>query len=811
MRRLPRAGWWAAVPVLAPLVVFAQGLAGRIVLAPGDGLQYYLPLHVLAGRAWRDGQLPSWNPWSFSGSPLLATGQAAVFYPLNLLFAVLGPVPANNLTVVLHYVVAGLGGWFLAKRLTGDPAAAAVAGLAYALSGFMVGHLGHQAIIASAAWFPWLLLVVDRVAERITPARVAQGGAVLGLAILAGHVQTVAFSLLFAGVYAVALAVGGVAGRWWRPLLGGAAVVVAGAALAAVQLGPTLAVLDATDRASQLSFEEATSFSLPGSHAVLAFFPYAFGAGRWPFSAPYGGQWNLTELAGYCGLAALVLAVVGVALHARVDRRVWALAAMGAVAFVLALGPATPVSRLVHAVPVFGSFRSWGRYLMGFDLAVAALAAYGVAGLRTAGAAARRRAVRAAAATAGLAVLVAVTMPWLPKVRGFVAGDRTGLAARALPALAALAAVGVVVALARRRRGAAALACLLVAGDLLVSYGWWYEWRHPVHDRATVDALLDDEVAPPWGGVPDAPGGVDRWLFASADVRWALPEFPALTDEQGLRSANGFDPLAPEAYMAAAGAMAYNGAVADAPALLDPASWTLDLLRVTRVVAHPDSTARSPEVDAALAAATPVPERALVALEVRPRLPEAFVVGATRVVPDVDELTATVQGQRGPFAADGEALVDEPCDACPGSGPGAAGPAGEAGPVTWGRSSARLRVRADRPGLLVVSQAWFPGWTATVDGRAADVVAANGLVTGVPVPAGEHEVVLRYRPPGLTAGALVSALAGVGLAGWWALDRRRVRATRALDAGAGGADGGTAGADAAAEAVSASAPAARTT
>ena len=91
-----------------------------------------------------------------------------------------------------------------------------------------------------------------------------------------------------------------------------------------------------------------------------------------------------------------------------------------------------------------------------------------------------------------------------------------------------------------------------------------------------------------------------------------------------------------------------------------------------------------------------------------------------------------------------------------------------------------------RDGVLVVSQAWFPGWTATVDGHPAPVVRVDGLVQGVPVGPGRHRVTLRYRAPGLVAGAAVSAATLAGLLGWWLVDRRRPsRARRVTGAGTG--------------------------
>lgn len=72
------------------------------------------------------------------------------------------------------------------------------------------------------------------------------------------------------------------------------------------------------------------------------------------------------------------------------------------------------------------------------------------------------------------------------------------------------------------------------------------------------------------------------------------------------------------------------------------------------------------------------------------------------------------------------------------------------------RNDVRLRVHAPRAGLVYCAESAMPGWTATVNGRAAPIVAANYAFRAVPVPAGDDVVELRYRPPGLIAGALLS-------------------------------------------------------
>ena len=86
------------------------------------------------------------------------------------------------------------------------------------------------------------------------------------------------------------------------------------------------------------------------------------------------------------------------------------------------------------------------------------------------------------------------------------------------------------------------------------------------------------------------------------------------------------------------------------------------------------------------------------------------------------------------------------------------------GEVVVGREvpgEGRYVTQSDGDGWLVVRENIAAGWRATLDGRAAPVVRANGKHRAVAIPEGEHEVVMRYHAPGLEAGAWSSALAAL--------------------------------------------------
>ena len=81
-------------------------------------------------------------------------------------------------------------------------------------------------------------------------------------------------------------------------------------------------------------------------------------------------------------------------------------------------------------------------------------------------------------------------------------------------------------------------------------------------------------------------------------------------------------------------------------------------------------------------------------------------------------------------------------------------------PVLLEETPAGLVIQVDAPaeGYLVISDTWYPGWKAWVDGRETPVLKANYLFRAVQVGAGMQRVTLKYQPPSFYLGVLISSL-----------------------------------------------------
>ncbi|MBI5583377.1 MAG: YfhO family protein [Deltaproteobacteria bacterium] len=93
-------------------------------------------------------------------------------------------------------------------------------------------------------------------------------------------------------------------------------------------------------------------------------------------------------------------------------------------------------------------------------------------------------------------------------------------------------------------------------------------------------------------------------------------------------------------------------------------------------------------------------------------------------------------------------------------------PGGTVSILKWEDQDVRLKVQADRPGYLVMTQSAYPGWTGWVDGRKTPILRAFGFLMALPIGPGSHQVRLAYSAPWLVAGLIVAPLWVLGLFFW---------------------------------------------
>lgn len=368
--------------VALPTVVFGiPAMLGHAVLL-GDDVTQNFPLRVLAGQLIRAGQLPVFDPWIWSGAPLLGDWNAGAAYPLTWLFAILPGTLAWTAGLIVTWAVAGLGMYWFLRALRLGSLASFLGALSFAWAGAMPAQVSHFGLVAGMSWVPLMLLAVLRLCQdRPAGSRLgwtAALAATTGLVILAGEPRAVDNACVIMAAYAI-WQVARLGRRCGPAAVSVGAGLVLGACLGAVQWLPGLAVISTSQRAAG-SMALYSSGSLPVRWLLLTLVPDLLG-GSGSFGQPsFFAGYNLTEVTSYAGILPLVATFALLArfrLHPRLPEwAIWhVIAAAGAV---LALGGFTPAGSLLYRLPLFGDQRLQSRNILVLDLALAVLLAWWV-------------------------------------------------------------------------------------------------------------------------------------------------------------------------------------------------------------------------------------------------------------------------------------------------------------------------------------------------------------------------------------------------------------------------------------------------
>jgi hypothetical protein len=700
--------------------------ANRLLMDPVLQFQPWLELNR---RMIRTGRLPLWNGAAGCGAPHLANGQSAVFDPFNLV-AYVGPSAAGAIgwMAACRLWVAGLGMFLVARSWGLGTWGRWFAGLVYPFSGFLILWLLYP-VTNVAIWLPWLLLATDRLFRDPSARRAGGLAVVVALVVLGGHIQTSAHVLLAGGLYALARIAWqpGNGGVRWRPALTWALGVCLGLSLASAQILPLGSYLSRSPVWSARQHETAPWWKVTRPRLLemaCTAMPYVYGSQRraQPSIAKAVGVNNLNESAGgFAGLATLIwlapLAVVtrGRSFHVRFLAGLAIAGAMGAFRL-------PPVDNLLRALPVL-EVTDNRRLTLWVSFALALLGGIGLDGLGSTG-----RLARSWILTWLLGALV------VSIAAGSIGSFERRLRERALAHYRdAAAATAGAQSQAYRERAERQVSQVLsfvpryygfVSCELavLAAFAWRLRrrgascrWVRPgvlglvLIDLAGLGFGLNPAISaeqqsyepPVIGRLREgmSPGGralgLGEEIPPNVLMRFGLRDIRNYDSIELARSLRWFAPLYDR-----------GGPITSRSEITWP-----------RVVANLDLL-RASGVDAIVAAAPP-PERSFSRIEQVGRVWVAWLDGL-------------------PWAAaeSPRAVLD----------------------VARDDGLARIRIHSESATRLVVRETFDPGWTAILDGENADLQVESSVFLHIEIPAGQHELILRYDPVEVRAGVVLSVL-----------------------------------------------------
>ncbi|BDG06853.1 YfhO family protein [Anaeromyxobacter oryzae] len=757
--RLPamRAGYPLAIAcaVLAPLGV--HWVVGRTLVCL-DTQILYAPQRWMVDEALRAFRLPLWNPYMGAGVPFLADAIHGVLHPVSVLTAWLDTDRSADVLIGGYVACAGVGAALVARDMGATRPGAAAAAVVFGTSGYVLSMTGNLVFLAGAGSLPFAVAGLRRFAAAPGPVSFAFGVGGVAVLALSGDAQ----ALMVSGVLALALAweAAGARGGSRAAIAGFVGLLVAG-----IQLVPSAVHVERTVRAAGTWFRTPFVWALePTRVAELVtpglmsgpdpFVDRVFEALAGPGGWPVGTLPRPFSQSIFIGLVPIALAVVGV----REGRRGRVLGSLALLLLWIALGPRLGAESVLRHVPLWRSFRYSEKLVAPLTLVVAVLAGLGL------DAVAERRA-RGRWLCIAAAMLALVSVSALLLVASALPPDAASMAnARILRgashvSIASIALVGWVVLRDRLGVGGGRFALLGLVWASMAA--------------ASPIALRPGDVTSRLG-VPgpslDAPAPGPRLLVPYTHEPLSVDPGFDWSDQAGRVHA----PIGYPAYHVRSrldSMYVYN---AMAPARLSRLNQALSV--------HWAEVARRYAVThAAVARPITFQQQTLYALATS---------GAKRVAlgPDGDELWAVPHRDWATFALDvhGVEDVQEAIFELAGGtdavlvesrGQFAVAP-GRVLSIQRGLESLRVEAEADAAATLVIADAWWPGWEATIDGSVVMVYPADVLVRAVRWPPGHHVLEMRYHPPEVATGILVSAVGIAALALGMAVLRRVSTARR---------------------------------
>jgi hypothetical protein len=705
----------------------------------------------------RQGKIPFWNPHQFCGTPFFANFQSGVFYPVNLAIYWMRPTTQMDVFLYVHFLIAAIFGYLLGRKLKLSVGASLVSSLTFTFCGFMVTRYGQPTLVATASWLPAIIYFSEHLVEAPTLRRAGLLGLAFSFCVLAGFPQLVLFTFYAGFLYVIlrVMTAGSLAPRRkvQTLVLAGVAVVVA-CFVCAFQLLPTYEL-------SNFSYRKILPYGmvLSSAHHKLAALKYLIPdilgdplemsaiakSLASPEHGPAFGQ-NYVSTTGYIGILPLLLAVLALT---KPRRPLIPFAVLSGLALLTVFG--TPLLRVFYAVLPGFNFSRIDRVVVVFMLGFSVLAGYGLDLAR--GANAKGRLLGCGA---GFMVVAAILALWL-RNSGLAVILRHAGASIPISEYLAYASGKIVWFIVLAAAG----------GTLLVLKGLkWLSGRTFIL-LALILVLADllpnavkFKVSQPADRVLPASSFVDQLVQDRGT--WRLAKYgpdilPANTATIiGLDDIHGYDALNVKHYIEVLSAMDSSMTSVAAAALrrrIGPignqdalASPILDLLNVKYVltVVRGDSDRPKP-----------------MAFLNENYLPRAFLVASPHIFRTYEETlaymkTAEFDPRREVLLAGTEPpsgiVKDETGETAPGTAEIAASD----------ESSLTVRVEAASASYLVISDVFYPGWRAFVDGREAAALRADYAFMAVPVGPGSHTVKMTYKPLYFTLGLLFSA-AGLAL------------------------------------------------
>lgn len=668
-----------------------------------DPIRQQYPWRELAISAEKIFELPIWNPYSFSGAPLLANFQSASFYPLNILFFLISFDIGWNLIIFLGPVLGGIFLYLYLNSLKLSNWASLLGAIVFSFSGFSISWLEWGTLTHVGLWLPLMLLSIDKL---ILDKKSFKWTLIYLFSSIssffAGHLQIFFYLGAFSFAYFIS--------RWWQSgkkrnilvlyIILNAIILI----LTSVQWLPTFQFLGLAARDIDSLNSNNLGWFIPWQHLIQFIVPDYFGN---PTTLNYWGTWNYGELVGYVGVIPLILAIFAI-LYRRDKRTLF----FGTILFLsLIFSLPTIIARLPYLINIpFLNTVQPTRLMFIIDFSLSILSGLGFDYfLKT------KKKNTIIFPTSFIIIVLAIL--WFSIPREHLSIIRSNLI---LPALLIMSSVFIFITLVLDRKNKfTTIICftiIIVVSFDLIRFGWKFTPfvnGNYLFPATQVISFLQKQ-----------PG---QFRIATTDSRILPPNFSTI---YRIQSIDGYDSFYLERYGELITAMERGNPNINPPfgfnRIINPHNYEsriMDLLGVKYVLSLSElNSSKLTKV---------FQEGQTVIYENKNVIPRAFFVKNLKLASNKNEaikilldksinLTQTGIVENENLPSDwsvGTVIVDQ-----------------------YSENKITISTKNEAPGFLILTDTFYPTWRTSIDGRPAKIFLTNYNFRGVVVPAGNHKI-----------------------------------------------------------------------
>jgi len=732
------------IAVLTTMIFFSDILFGTSFFWD-DISQYVYPMASFGASMTAKGEIPFWNPYMFNGMPFLADFQAQYFYPAHWVFPYFidpttGMLKARIIeyVIIFHFVIAQLSMVFLMRGLGASQWGAIISSIAYTFSGAIAVRTNHPMIIYHLALFPLIVHHVLKGMANFRLQNILYAGLLLGIAVLAGHAQTSTYMLLFLAVMGFITVIQGYIKKTLNAIssiqsLGLLALpVLIAASIAAIQYLPGQELASYSER-NDITYEKTTDGSMQLSqffHLVLPTLHGKIIGNPGPKDAeaqfmmldnnnqPVQTHWYW-DTAFYFGIIAVILGFLSFLILPRTPiimtcQYLWIFA------FLYGIGNNGFLHGLLSGIPIFGQFRNPGRMMF--------YAAF------------------------GFPLLAGLTFDALPSLlKNSTLKSRIYLVIAIPVVLLILGSLGILQSFASVSEpqstyvaGQAGMILVIALVGIMILYVRGNEKISPMIAGIAISGLLFLDLTMQFKGFHGSKENPESMYAISGELKSQLGIKPP-TSIFRVSMRNQYGMAFQRNGGMASGIMLYEGynpiLLARRNPPLQSEEDRFDVLNI-RYALSLDSTSGS--------------------LYFRER-PSAY--GQARMVYQANVYSDDTTLKRAIMKAGSDMrhiafMERKPRISLSGSSPDSVKHSIQIQSYEPNRQS--YVIQTSEPGILCLSEIWYPSWIARIDGTPTDIHRINWSLRGIEIPAGKHTIELNFVSDTYETGKTIS-YAGFGL------------------------------------------------